>query len=82
MLSISRPGPKAKRALFFMASDSVVLALKKKNMFKLHIFWEGHKILRNLHCRFDSYYIGQIYSGDFAKNVDFELKAQKTCLLS
>ena len=30
MLSISRPGPKAKRALFFMASDSVVLALKKK----------------------------------------------------
>ena len=19
---------------------------------KVHIFWEGHKILRNLHCRF------------------------------
>ena len=27
---------------------------------KVHIFWEGHKILRNLHCRFDRYYIGQI----------------------
>ena len=30
---------------------------------KVHIFWEGHKILRNLHqlC------IGQIIGGDFAK---------------
>ena len=37
MLSISRPGPKAKRALFFMASDSVVLALTKKNSLK----WGG-----------------------------------------
>ena len=27
----------------------------------------GHKVLRNLNCRFDRYYIGQIYSGDFAK---------------
>ena len=34
---------------------------------KVHIFWEGHKILRNLHDRFDRYYIGQIYGGDFAK---------------
>ena len=34
---------------------------------KVHIFWEGHKILRNLHRRFDRYYIGQIYGGDFAK---------------
>ena len=38
MLSISRPGPKAKRALFFMASDSVVLALNKKNSLK----WGGN----------------------------------------
>ena len=35
--------------------------------FKVHIFWEGHKILRNLHRRFDWHYIGQIYVGDFAK---------------
>ena len=27
---------------------------------KVHIFWEGHKILRNLHHRFDCHYIGQI----------------------
>ena len=35
--------------------------------FKVHIFWEGHKILQNLHRRFDWHYIGQINSGDFAK---------------
>ena len=34
--------------------------------FKVHIFWEGHKILPNLHCRFDGYYIGQIR---FRKNL-------------
>ena len=39
---------------------------------KVHIFWEGHKILRNIHRRFDlNYYIGQIYGGDFAKFVAF-----------
>ena len=35
---------------------------------KVHIFWEGHKVLRNLHRRFDGYFIGQIYGEDFAKN--------------
>ena len=34
---------------------------------KVHIFWEGHKILQNLHRRFYRYYIGQIYGADFAK---------------
>ena len=34
--------------------------------FKVHIFWEGHKILRNLHQLFDWQYIGQIIGGDFA----------------
>ena len=38
-----------------------------KKPIKVHIFWEGHKILQNLHRRFDRFYIGQIYSGDFAK---------------
>ena len=33
---------------------------------KVHIFWESHKILRNLHRRFDWHYIGQIYGGGFA----------------
>ena len=27
---------------------------------KVHIFWEGHIILQNLHCRFDRYYAVQI----------------------
>ena len=34
---------------------------------KVQIFWEGHKILQNLQCRFEFYYIGLIYGGDFAK---------------
>ena len=35
---------------------------------QVHIFWEGHKILRNIHRIFDwQYIVGQIYSGDFAK---------------
>ena len=34
---------------------------------KVYIFWEGHKILQNIHHRFDRYFIGQIYDGDFAK---------------
>ena len=37
---------------------------------KVYIFWEGYKILRNLHRRFDRYYIGQIYGRDFSKNCD------------
>ena len=42
---------------------------KKFNSYrgKVHIFWEGHKFLRNLHCRFVLCSNGQIYSGDFAK---------------
>ena len=34
---------------------------------KVHIFWEGHTILKNLHRRFDRYYTGQILGSDFAK---------------
>ena len=33
---------------------------------KVHIFWEGHKILQNLHQLFDWQYIGQIIDGYFA----------------
>ena len=33
--------------------------LETHNYVKVYIFWEGHKILKNLHCRFDR--------GDFAK---------------
>ena len=38
-----------------------------KQYVKVHIFWEGHKILRNLHCSFVLCSNGQIYGGDFAK---------------
>ena len=34
---------------------------------KVHILWEGHKILRNLHLNFVLCSASQIYSGDFAK---------------
>ena len=40
---------------------------KKRLSSKVHIFWEGHNILRNLHRRFVLCSNGQIYSGDFAK---------------
>jgi hypothetical protein len=33
---------------------------------KVHIFREGHKILRNLHQLFDWQYVEQIIGGDFA----------------
>ena len=34
---------------------------------KVHIFWEGHKILQNLHLTFVPCSNGQINGGDFAK---------------
>ena len=34
---------------------------------EVHLQWEGHKILQNLHRRFDRYYMGQIKGGDFVK---------------
>ena len=33
---------------------------KRWGCYKVHIFWEGHKNLQNLHSRFDRYYKGQI----------------------
>ena len=38
-----------------------------KLLVKVHIFWEGNKILQNLHLRFVLCSTGQIYGGDFAK---------------
>ena len=35
-------------------------------VFKVHIFWEGHKILRNLHQSFFRCTASQIIGGDFA----------------
>ena len=36
-------------------------------VFKAHIFWEGHKVLRNLHQLFVLRTASQIIAGDFAK---------------
>ena len=44
--------------------------------FKVHIFWEGHKILQNLHLTFDCHYTGQKYKGeDFANKTEQGLRA-------
>ena len=53
--------------LFFYEAMFPYKFIKKIQPIKVHIFREGNKILRNLHCRFDWHYIGQIYGGDFAK---------------
>ena len=36
-----------------------VTSYKNSKIHKVRIFWEGHKILRNLHLTFDWHYIGQ-----------------------
>ena len=36
---------------------------------KVHIFWEGHRILWNLHQLFDWQGKGQIIGGDYCKNL-------------
>ena len=40
---------------------------KRKFNGRVHIFWEGHKCLRNLHLRFVLCSNSQIYGGDFWK---------------
>ena len=54
-------------SIFWEQSDfsKTKILTQTTQIFKVHIFWEGHKILHNLHLRFDHYYIEQIYSGDF-----------------
>ena len=42
-------------------------SLSNRDILKVHIFSEGHKILRNLHQLYDWQYIEQIIGGDFAK---------------
>ena len=56
-----------KCALFFGRNSSKIFSFQTSWIIKVHLFSEVHKILRNLHRRFDLYYIVQIYVGDFAK---------------
>ena len=51
----------------FMVRQKIVLTLFVKYRIKVHLFWEGHKILQNFHQLFDWQYIGQIIGGLFAK---------------
>jgi hypothetical protein len=66
------------------ANDSEVLWREATSLLpnlKVRIFWEGHKILWNLHQIFDWQYIGQIYVGDlvaFSEYMNFK-KAQIQC---
>ena len=47
--------------------DQLISKLVISNLFKVHIFWKGHKILRNLHLTFDCIYCSQKLGEDFAK---------------
>ena len=58
---------KKKDEQFFGCWILVFTRHKCFSLYKVHIFWEGQKILRNLHSRFVLCSNGQIYSGDFAK---------------
>ena len=54
-------------SIFWMETRKDIFGAKICIARKVHIFWEGHRILRNLHRRFDWHYIRQIYGGNFAK---------------
>ena len=44
--------------IFWYYSRIIVVCTALKHI-KVHIFWEGHKILQNLHLTFDWHYIGK-----------------------
>ena len=48
-------------------ATKVLVTMCMHYVVKVHVFWEGHKILRNLHQLFDWQNIGQINGGDLAK---------------
>ena len=57
--------------LFKLNTENVILRryLLDFNVCKVHIFWEGHNFLQNLHRRFVLFSNGQIYGGDFEKKI-------------
>ena len=50
-----------------LKGNQIQISKLKENNDKVHIFWEGHQILRNLHQSFVLCIASQIISGDFAK---------------
>ena len=51
------------KIIFVLGADKSLERLESK----VHIFWEGHKILRNLPLTFDRMYCSQKLGEDFAK---------------
>ena len=51
--------------LKFLVWDLCIM--RCSTILKVHTFWEGHKILRNLHLPFDLCSASQIIGGDFGK---------------
>ena len=53
------------------SSSLVIISIAQYSLscgyFKVHTFWEGHKMLENIHRRFVLCSASQIYVGDFAK---------------
>ena len=48
--------------------DGLLVSFIKILSFKVHIFWEGHNILQNLHQLFDWQYIGPIIEMEISQN--------------
>ena len=58
------------RILYILTKTSLKnfsIVEKGRSEGKVYIYWEGHKILRNLHLTFDCIYCGQKLGEDFAK---------------
>ena len=66
-IALSQSGPRVRFSLGRTVHFSRNQHIFHKKIFKVHIFWEGHKILWNLHQLFDWQYIGQLNGGDFTK---------------
>ena len=59
------------KSYFTRTLNPLYQAFPTTGVFKVHIFWEGHKILWNLHLTFVLCSNGQIYGGDFPKFCGF-----------
>ena len=59
--------------LSLVTVEARIIFNKQSKLFKVHIFLEGHKILQNIHCRFDWHYISQ----NFVSFSEYSEKATK-----
>ena len=56
-----------KRLRWFLCFSPPLNKIRLKSNFKVHLFWEGHKVLRNLHLTFDNSTYSQKLVEDLAK---------------